>query len=398
MVMDETLLKAYILTHGVEFSDKALIFATKNNAKRQNMVYNMPIDSTKSRPQELLIRHIDGYETVVSCVASCKDNPVLIDIIEGKIVAYVKDKVVKNVTIEFVKEPEYYQKILNSGQPIRNYVSACGLDELNILPWQGCAISQCCLFCGTNTVRKNNDSGVFTAFDIANEKAWEMRKSVYLKDLKEALSIAIKSSCYNDHMHVILISGDLSDEKLDLQSKIYAEIAEEISPILSEKSSEGIIAVMMPPNDMMLLEKLYKTGISKVVFNFEVGNEELFNKYCPGKKNIGYNHIYKSLEKAVEIFGVGNAWSNFVLGLEPIEHLLKFNEELVKKGIVPSANILHLDKGNRLDCSVPKYDTVIEYFYKLSQVLKEHNMKPYYCSKALRTSLSNEAYDGRIKM
>ena len=152
----------------------------------------------------------------------------------------------------------------------------------------------------------------------------------------------------------------------------------------------------MPPKNFDLLKKMRQSGIDKVVFNLEVGNELLFNRYCPGKHNIGYHHILNALLESVNIWGAGNVWTNFVLGLEPIDGLLAFNASLAKEGIVSSANVLHLDKGNRLDCGVPSYDTVIKYFYELALILKENNQLPFYCSLALRTSLSNEAYQGRI--
>ena len=74
-VMPETYLKSMVLTNGIIFSDSALQFAMENNAKRQNLVYNMPIGASKERPQEMLIRNIaDGYETVVSCVSPASNS------------------------------------------------------------------------------------------------------------------------------------------------------------------------------------------------------------------------------------------------------------------------------------------------------------------------------------
>lgn len=395
MVMAETYVKAKILTSGVIFSKRAIEHAVKCNVKGQNLVYNAPACLDSYRPQELRLKHYDGYETVVSCVSPCSENPVVIGIENDGLIAVVGGRKVDDILVEFVKEPEYYREKMSNNLRVKDYVSACGFDELNILPWLGCAISKGCLFCGTNTVENMNKSGAMTAFDVSKRGAWEKNKEDYLKNLKEAVFIAKKSQCYNEHMHVIIISGDLCDEKLDEQTKIYAEIARTIKDAVSE-ATEGIVAVMMPPHNFELLEELYGSGVSKVVFNLEVGDEVLFNKYCPGKSNIGYAHIMNSLYRAVEVFGRNNVWTNFVLGLEPTDKLLQMNEELAASGIVSSANVLHIDKGNRLDCTVPDYDTVINYFYKQADILKKYNQVPFYCSKALRTSLSNEAFEGRI--
>ena len=42
----ESLAKAYVLTHGVRFTEEALGFAAQVNAKRQNGVYNLPAADT----------------------------------------------------------------------------------------------------------------------------------------------------------------------------------------------------------------------------------------------------------------------------------------------------------------------------------------------------------------
>ena len=64
----------------------------------------------------------------------------------------------------------------------------------------------------------------------------------------EALDIAIESECYDEHLHAIMISGNLSNDKLDEQAQIYSEIAKSISPILKERATEGLVAVISPPN------------------------------------------------------------------------------------------------------------------------------------------------------
>ena len=396
MIMPETELKARILTHGVVFTKSALLFAKKVNAKCQNLVYNAPAGSSKFRPQELLIKHVEGFETVVSCVAPSNKEPVIIDYADNKIIAKYKNILFNDIDIRYVEEPEYYSFKLGSNLKAKDYVSACGFDELNIIPWKGCNISKGCLFCGVNTIASENSSKIFTANQISTGEFWNENKDFYLNNLIKSIKEAVHDKCYDEHMHVILISGDLSDSNLDMQTHIYSEIVKTILPYIYEKSTEGVVAVCMPPRDLNLLQKLKDAGVNKVVFNFEVANKNLFNKYCPGKKNIGYNHILKALKKGVEVFGKGNSWTNFVLGLEPYEELLKFNEYLAIHGIVSSANVLHLDKGNRLDCKIPTFEDVVNYYYSLDKVLIKYGLNPFYCSKALRTSLTNEARYKRI--
>ena len=399
IIQNETLLKIEILIRGVEFTQNALKKAKNDNAKIQNLVYNMPENSSICRPQELFIKGNDGYSTVVSCITShCEKSAVIIDVnYKNELFANIENKNINDIIIEFVKEPSYYSRTISNGEILKKYISACGYDELNILPWKGCAISKVCKFCGVNTFCDKNDNEVFNAHTLSkNIQIWESKKEEYFNNLNEAIEIAIEDECCQEHMHLIIISGNLSEDCLDIQSQIYAEIAENIKSKVTNKLSEGIVVVMTPPKDVNMLIKMKDSGIQIVVFNLEVGNEPWFSKYCPGKSELGIDFFENKLKQAVNIFGKGNVWTNFVLGLEPVDKLIEVCRELAKFGIVPGANVLHFDKGNQLDCSRPKKEDVIYFFTELSKIYRENNIKPYYCSKALRTSLSNEAFDGRI--
>ena len=86
-----------------------------------------------------------------------------------------------------------------------------------------------------------------------------------------------------------------------------------------------------------------------------------------------------------------------MFGIENIEDTLEKCAGLIREGVVISANVLHLDKGNSLDCNVPSTEDVVDFFYRLEVLNNQKRFKPFYCAKALRTSLSNEAHDIRIK-
>lgn len=398
MIEEETYLKAMILSRGIEFSQKALEVSVLEKAKGQNLVYNMPLNAANSRPQELIITNLkDRYSVVVSCVASNPTStPICLDVDENEnLVAFFDDKRVENVEIHFVKEPEYYSKKLKNGESIKKYVSACGLDELNIIPWKGCAISRGCRFCGINNFVTKED---LSAHKISrNKNEWHDNSNQYLDNLEEAVSIAVKSECYKEHAHVILIAGNLDDNSLDFEAEVFAKITERINPIIRDISKEGVVVVITPPNNYELISRLKDAGVSKIVFNLEAITEQGFEKYCPGKANLGYQFFTERLKYAIDVFGKGNVWTNLVFGLENKEDTLEKCDLLTQDGVVISANVLHLDKGNFLDCNVPEVYDVIDFYYRLEVLNKREGFLPFYCSKALRTSLSNEAHDLRIK-
>ncbi|TYC51389.1 hypothetical protein ETQ85_24505 [Zoogloea oleivorans] len=395
----ETDLKAEILTRGVVFTPAAIDCATRMGAKGQNLVYNAPKGFARERPQELFLEGEDGYSTVVSCVsAHGKRSPVTVDVAtSGELVCRIGEQSASDgVTVSFVKQPEYYAQRLTSGDLALKYISACGYDELNIIPWKGCLISNVCRFCGVNNVAvKNPNDALHAAHLRPGALGWEAMRASYLGNLSESIDLALQAECYSDHMHVILISGNLPDDQLDNQADIYCDITAHIKEQVAPKSTEGIVAVMTPPHDLARLNKLKQAGVAIVVFNLEVGNDPWFSKYCPGKSALGRDFFIDRLKHAATVFGRGKSWTNFVLGLEPVDELLALCEELAEHGIVSSANVLHVDEGSRLDCDPPTKETVIRFFHGLAQINHNNGFEAFYCSKALRTSLSNEFQDGR---
>lgn len=397
-VEEETYLKALILSRGIVFSEKALQVSVLEKAKGQNLVYNMPLNATNSRPQELIIKNAgDSYSVVVSCVASNPtSNPIILDADEdGCLIALVDGEKVENIEIHFVEEPEYYSKNLSNGEAVKKYVSACGLDELNIIPWKGCAISRGCRFCGINNFIKADE---LSAHRISRDNdEWKKISEEYLDNLEEAVLIAKKSECYQEHAHVILIAGNLDNNNLDFEAEVFSGIVKRVAPLVNDISEEGVVAVITPPQNMKYINELKNAGVEKVVFNLEAITECGFKKYCPGKADLGYQFFIDRLKYAIDVFGKGNVWTNLVFGLETVEETLGKCAELIADGVVISANVLHLDKGNTLDCDVPSTKDVIDFFYRLEILNKQEGFVPFYCAKALRTSLSNEAHDMRIK-
>ena len=97
-----------------------------------------------------------------------------------------------------------------------------------------------------------------------------------------------------------------------------------------------------------ILRSIYdNTGITSYSPNIEIADKALFQKYCPGKEQyIGYDNWIKSLIDAVEVFGVGNVYTQVVAGAElagphgfqdmeeAIESNLRLCERLAKEGVI----------------------------------------------------------------
>lgn len=420
----ESLAKAYILTHGVRFTVAALHHAEAVGAKRQNMVYNLPAvdretDSPSggelaivgekvlaARPQELFLTGDDGCTVCVSAVSPVEDR-------ECAVVDFSKNRLTLTTParaevgrclaeIKFVPQPAYYGLSTTSGRPVTRWVSACGYDEMNVWPWHDCAIGQVCSFCGINAVQKQAGRKVdlIHALDFRREpdvgESWQGIREEVLAEITEAVALAIDDDCYRKEIHLILISGNLADHQLDAQAMIYADIAAAITRQHRGRFAEGAVAVTAPPRNLELLWQMREAGIEVGVFNLEAYTPNAFSKHCPGKHRIGRDHFLQTLTRGVEVFGKGRSWCNFVLGLEPMADLLTGCEQLAAVGVTPGANVLHRDHGATLHCAPPLLDEVLAFFADLARIYHRHELRPYYCERALRTSLANEAFTGRF--
>lgn len=421
----ESLAKAYILTHGVRFSTRALQQADLVKAKRQNMVYNLPAadpldgarqssvglnvigtDARLARPQELFLVGDDGYTVCVSAVSPVEGREcATVDFRDNRLTLNTPgqpDVGCRLAAAEYVPQPAYYDLRTTSGRPVPRWVSACGYDEMNVWPWHDCAIGQTCSFCGINAVQKGagRDVDLLHALKLRREsdpkRYWLEMREAALAEITEAVSLAINDDCYREEIHLILISGNLADHQLDAQAVIYADIADAITRTHPGRFAEGAVAVTAPPRDLRLLSQMRESGIEVGVFNLEAYSPAAFSRHCPGKNRIGRDHYLRTLARGVEVFGWGRSWCNFVLGLESATDLLSGCAELATQGVTPGANVLHRDHGATVQNDPPDFETVVSFYTELAKIYRHHGHRPYYCQLALRTSLANEAFAGRL--
>jgi hypothetical protein len=157
-------------------------------------------------------------------------------------------------------------------------------------------------------------------------------------------------------------------------------------------------AALLPANNESDLIRLYETGIEHPSFNMEVWGANRFKSYCSGKeKYASFEALIETYKKAVNIWGPGQVWCNFVGGISPINDLKDGFRFLADLGVVPGANIFHLDPkavGVKLGLSEPTEDYVLEMYDYLSSLYKEYGYKPFFSHSVLRNSLSNEMFNG----
>lgn len=392
-------MKARVLAHGVTVTPAAQSYARRVGAKSLQRVYNAPADARPDAPQEILIADPDGFTVCAALVAPIPGRePLVLDTVDERLVLRLSGTVIDTeAAIRYVPRPAYYATVLPSGQPITRVVSSCGATELNVWPWHDCAIGPLCRFCGINQVQRISGNGdLLTARGIGagNEEALH----TWLADLQMAVKAAASDPTYDDELFPMIVSGNLPTPMLDRQAELYAVIAREMVPLLTGRTgSEGIVALTAPPADLALLAVQRDAGIGTMAINLEVYTEDAFRIECPGKDRIGRDVYHSALMASVDVFGHGRAWTNFVLGLEPMESLLVGCRVLASAGVTPGASVLHLDQGATIRSKTPPtFDELVWFYRALADIYREHGLRPYFSSRALRSSLANEAYLGRL--
>lgn len=80
-------------------------------------------------------------------------------------------------------------------------------------------------------------------------------------------------------------------------------------------------------------ELLKEAGTAEIKYNIETVDPAIFKKVCPG---LSQEHIIRSLEHAVGVYGKGYVFSNILIGLgETDETIINGIEMLASNGVIP---------------------------------------------------------------
>lgn len=405
-VSNLALAKAEILTAGVNIDFEAI--SKEQGYKKEDFTYDSSHHVSPEKryivPQELLISD-KNVSSVVSCI-NYPNSQYLLTRSEDKLVV-IDSKSGNNlpVSVELLKQPPFRDTMTSSGIPTNRIVSNCGLCEVNVWLWHDCAFytqHEQCKFCGINAMANQfKDRDILKISDIINmqpdrfETWWQKRKDFIINNTVEALSEALKYD-FGGHHHLIFTAG--SSINTDLQWRIYYDVMKALDENVVKLSSEDTTLILTPPNNLELLEKTAEFN-TKYAFNMEVFDPKLFEYINPGKaKHAKREHYFEAYKLAVELAGEGRVWGGFVLGLESQASLLEGIRNMATLGVASGANILHIDHGNTLPHSirVPTLKEVLNFYKKYGEIVRETGLKPFFCEKAMRTSLNHEAFLGLI--
>jgi hypothetical protein len=176
-----------------------------------------------------------------------------------------------------------------------------------------------------------------------------------------------------------------------------------------------VLATLMPPKRRDLIDELRDAGYTKIYFSLEVFERRLFEVICPGKAADGYDEILSSLNYALQSFGRGNVFSNFVYGLQGISPTLapasydplRENQacelatvQLLNEGIIPVFTIYHFAGHNPIGHIDLEHNATADFFLWLGRQLRNSPLIHEQQSTVLfgRTSLANTLYNDALAL
>ena len=375
-------LKLKLLLYGIRIDDSAF-YGLGDIYKEYQYGYN---DSNwiKHTQRQLIPSELVLPGQIVVAPHLRPNSPYLIKRIEDTM--YVIDERINEVlsTIDYLPRPRIWDLELSDGSKLKEYLNVYGANCLNLFIVANCDFwneGKPCVFCSLQPTQNLHKEVV-----------------VYkpLERIEEAITLAFENEESLEWM--IITGGSLKDRNLETDR--YCDVLNVIQKHIPQRWNGKIKgnAALLPTDKEEDLIRIFETGIEHPSFNMEVWGEDLFKFYCPGKeKYVSFQTLIDTYKRAVKIWGPGNVWCNFVGGISPINDLKDGFKFMADLGVVPGANIFHLDPkavGVKLGLTEPSEEYVMEMYKSLSSLYKEYGYKPFFSQSVLRNSLSNEMYNG----
>jgi len=218
----------------------------------------------------------------------------------------------------------------------------------------------CLFFCYQNYCSHfSNDKQCLFCNLVSTSKTYNsVLKKKNLHEIGEVAKAAWSEGIVN---HILLTGGCFSHEK---EVVLVSEIIESIKKHTGFERIPGVILPSPAKEDS--IKRYYDSGIKAIGYSMEIWDEKLYQAICPGKaENTSHREFIELINKAVKIFGEGNVFVAFVMGLEPKETYLDGIRTLsgIGANVVPfvwSPNPGSKLEGHRAPTAEWYVDTVME--------------------------------------
>lgn len=310
----EVMIKQDILRLGIQFSKNC--FSNQNAYKSKDyFIFSFdlePLSDIKKNSSHLLkapeeIRLFGGkyeFQSVIVNVRLNSNSPYIVDLQEGQLKLFCGTEEVSEVA--FHPYPSYYNAPLSNGKKISQIAPVIEWGYLIYLTLfrlcQYWGKQEECQFCDiNNNYRQQREEG----------REYTGIKSV--EEVLEALDIIAQK---DQTAQAMTLTGGSIIHTLNGKDEctFYAEYAQAIHQRFGNR---WIIKAVVEAYTQADCQKLFNSGVQIYHPNFEVWDQRLFEKLCPGKERfVGRDEWMKRIIDAAEIFEAKNVIPNFVAGIE----------------------------------------------------------------------------------
>jgi len=352
-------------------------------------------------PDELILQE-DGRQSVVKVYYEA-ESPLRLSAGSNGLVIEDKDTgVLVPMKVLPIRTPIYTNKRFEDGSTYDKYVSLLGTDRVSVIPYDGC---ECwmelrpCSFCGGNPKRlgfdgsKPNLAQAIKEYGSDYRRWWNDSRDEMRHKTTTSMSSLLATDYPEPHFHFMVIGGNLSD--LDYEWNIIFDLLDPLRQVVEFDKIDSCVN-MMPPNDLMIINRLQgEFGFTGVGFNLEVWGEKDFKEVCPGKQILyGWENMIKALDYSARVFEHGKTRTNFVLGAQDVKKTVEGSKQLASMGIVPDYSVFFPRPASKWSKkSAPTPDEILEFGLEMEKIYREYEFDPVYCSLSSRSSIASEIRD-----
>lgn len=208
-------------------------------------------------------------------------------------------------TVTLIPRPLYYDKQTRNGVTMRKIAQIGGEDCFFICYNNYCSYfskDMECAFCNLVSTKKTYNAVVAK------------------KPIDDMIETAITSFTEGNYNHILLTGGCYSKQK---EIEFVTKIVEGIRDALKTDSVPGTILPSATVEEDAI-RRYHDTGIGAIGYSMEIWDEAFYKAICPGKaQSTSHDEYFDAIKKAVKIFGAGNVYAVFVMGLEPRDTFLE---------------------------------------------------------------------------
>lgn len=258
--------------------------------------------------------------------ASELGTPFRIDVLDGKPALMYKNEFLDFVT--FPEKTDFFSQKTSRGTPFIGNAVLQGVDWVAFQCLWSCeyaAAGKPCQFCFSGA-----------DFEALEKNGKPQPPALAASDVAEIVKYAIENVGCNS----IQITGGSTFSGVSESEYIRGYL----SAIEEQVGRRGITGELLlyitPPREEKLIDEYFRLGASRIACSLEVWDSERAKLITPGKMEFTTRKRHLDImEYTVQKYGVGKAFSNFIIGLESFETLKEGASYLAERGIIPTASI-----------------------------------------------------------